>query len=313
MAVMKTVLGIFRAACFSPGMVERDEAILRAVMTRLQAQGFMTSLIHEEELTAHTPMPDIVLHMTRSSEALAILEKWQNAGCHVLNSVEGIRSVERAALAQLCAQQGIPTPTTWIVSTASAHTLVAKNTEGVPCEITFPCWIKRTGSCAQQAEDICRASDIIEYRNRLTQFHTRGITEVVVMEHLEGTVIKFYAVKSAGFSYFVPSTSLGYDKFSTTPSNASTNGLEWKTESLNQLLSTINCQLEIFGGDAIVGHDGIARLIDLNDWPSFSACRETAAEAIIHIIKNFQSQKEENASARHHEENRAALNIFLTK
>lgn len=289
MAVMKKVLGIFRAACFSPGMVERDEAILRAVMTRLQAQGFITNLIHEEEFTAHTPMPDIALHMTRSSEALAILEEWQKAGCHVLNPVEGVRSVERAALARLCARQGIPTPTTWIVSTASVHTLVAKDTKGIPREISFPCWIKRTGQCAQQAEDICRANDATEYRNILTQFHTRGIAEVVVMEHLEGTVIKFYVVKGAEFSYFAPSTSIGYEKFSTSSCSIVTNNTKWETENLNQLLSTINCQLEIFGGDAIVGTDGTARLIDLNDWPSFTVCRETAAEAIAHIITNFYS------------------------
>ena len=35
--LMKKVLGIFRAACYSPGMAERDEAILRAVTERLEA------------------------------------------------------------------------------------------------------------------------------------------------------------------------------------------------------------------------------------------------------------------------------------
>ena len=40
----------------------------------------------------------------------------------------------------------------------------------------------------------------------------------------------------------------------------------------------------IYGGDVIIGSDGIARLIDLNDWPSFSACREEAADAIAGLV-----------------------------
>ena len=44
---MKNVLGIFRAACYSPGMVERDEAILRTVARHLEGEGYEVSLIHE--------------------------------------------------------------------------------------------------------------------------------------------------------------------------------------------------------------------------------------------------------------------------
>ena len=73
---MKTVLCIFRAACFSPGMVERDEAILRAVASRLQTAGCDVSFVHEEEFDSNASMPDIVVHMARSSRALDILSQW---------------------------------------------------------------------------------------------------------------------------------------------------------------------------------------------------------------------------------------------
>ena len=99
------VLGIFRAAYYSPGMVERDEAILRAVMARLATAGHTITLVHEEELTADIPMPDMALHMARSFQALQILEDWQNAGCRVINSVESVRGVERATLARWCAMR----------------------------------------------------------------------------------------------------------------------------------------------------------------------------------------------------------------
>ena len=282
---MCMILGILRAACFSPGMVERDEAILRAVMVRLHEHGHHTRLIHEEEFTIDIPIPHTVLHMARSSEALAILAQWQAAGCRVLNPVEGILSIERAALARLCAQQGIATPTTWIVPTASPTATTATTTEDKLVPITFPCWIKRAGSCAQCADDVCRADDCREYSAALTRLHTRGITQAVVMEHLEGSIIKFYAVQGTPFSYCIPAASLGYDKFATDSCCTTDTHAEHYAASITHLLNNLHSPLPIFGGDAVLGHDGIARLIDLNDWPSFSACREAAADAIAYIAE----------------------------
>ena len=44
--------------------------------------------------------------------------------------------------------------------------------------------------------------------------------------------------------------------------------------------------LEVYGGDIIVRPDGSYCIIDFNDWPSFSRCRDEAAEAIAGIINN---------------------------
>lgn len=288
---MKTVLGIFRAACYSPGMVERDEAILRAVADRLERAGYAVTLVHEEDFTAGVPMPDVVLHMARSPRVLDILQQWQEVGCRVINSVEGVRSVERAALAELCAAQGIPTPRTWIVDTAQEELLPTRTTEGEITPITFPCWVKRTGSCAQEPGDVCRVNDAEEYLQSLSRFCARDIDKAVVMEHVEGPNFKFYAVPSSGFFYCLPASSLGYDKFS----GASYDMLDdaraedrgdhnFQLSIVNRQSSIVNCQLSAFGGDFIVGPDGVARLIDLNDWPSFSACREEAAGAIARLV-----------------------------
>ena len=38
--------------------------------------------------------------------------------------------------------------------------------------------------------------------------------------------------------------------------------------------------LDVYGGDCIVRSDGTFAIIDFNDWPSFSRCREEAAKAI---------------------------------
>ena len=293
---MKSVLCIFRAACFSPGMVERDEAILRAVASRLQSAEYTVSFIHEEELTTETPMPDITLHMVRSPHALSILTQWEDAGCHVLNPAEGVRNVEREALARLSAELRIPTPKTWIVDTANPSTSTVITTEGQHEAITFPCWVKRAGSCAQQPNDVCFASDINAYEQSITRFHARGIDKAVVMEHLDGACIKFYVIQDTVFFHFLPIGELGYDKFDAShPTNEKREEEHNKGEKAYQLPTAKLCQsldkakdlfkLKIYGGDAIIGPDGIARLIDLNDWPSFSACREKAADAIAQLVK----------------------------
>lgn len=283
---MKKVLGIFRAACFSPGMVERDEAILRTVMVRMEALGCEVSCLREEQLTSDTPMPHVAIHMARSSEALDVLSRWQRAGCCVINSVEGVNSVERAALARMCAHQDIPAPKTWIVNTADSCLLRTSTTEGECEEITFPCWVKRSGACAQEASDVCRVTDAEEYQACLSQFYTRGICEAVVMEHLEGPCVKFYSVPGAAFFYCLPMENLGYDKFvGNTPVDV-TDEKNRACDAVNRQVPTWHFPLDIYGGDAIVGPDGVVRLIDLNDWPSFSSCRTEAAEAIALMIIN---------------------------
>jgi hypothetical protein len=42
--------------------------------------------------------------------------------------------------------------------------------------------------------------------------------------------------------------------------------------------------LQVYGGDCIVTVDGAWYMIDFNDWPSFSRCREEAAEAIAGLM-----------------------------
>lgn len=287
---MKRILCIFRAACFSPGMVERDEAILRAVAERLEGTHYTIDMIHEEQFALDSPMSDMVLHMTRSPRVLEILEHWEKAGCRVLNSVESIHSVEREALALQCAKWGIPTPTTWIISTASPIVWVAETTERALAPITFPCWMKRTGTCAQHPEDVCFVPDAEAYCCCLSRFRTRGIDKVVVMEHLEGTAVKFYGVQGTDFFYSLPASQLGYDKW--TARSADTQVPSIASGTCYEMLAHIKKLLGqarggipvIYGGDAIIGPDGIARLIDLNDWPSFSACREEAADAIVRLV-----------------------------
>ncbi len=40
----------------------------------------------------------------------------------------------------------------------------------------------------------------------------------------------------------------------------------------------------VYGGDMVVRADGSFAIIDFNDWPSFSRCREEAARAIAQAL-----------------------------
>ena len=275
---MKSILGIFRAACFSPGMVGRDEAILRTVAEHLDGTLYTVSFIHEEDFTHTTPMPDIVLHMARSPRVLDMLCEWQKAGCRIINTVEGVRNTQRASLASLCTAQHIPAPQTWIVPTASPR----------PDKITFPCWVKRADTCAQEPNDVCYIADAQEYISCLSRFSARGIRTAVVMEHLEGTCFKFYTVRGTDFFHCMPAEELGYDKFSKTRPAQGAHRTEQDKERIGHTLkaqfSNLDLQLDVYGGDVIIAPDGKARLIDLNDWPSFSPCREDAARAIAQLV-----------------------------
>ena len=42
--------------------------------------------------------------------------------------------------------------------------------------------------------------------------------------------------------------------------------------------------IHIYWGDCIVSEDGVMRIIDFNDWPSFAPCREEAAPNIARRI-----------------------------
>lgn len=79
--------------------------------------------------------------------------------------------------------------------------------------------------------------------------------------HVEGTSVKFYGVADYFFS----------------PADFVEVGLA--AARLARLIG-----IQIYGGDAIVRSDGTFAIIDFNDWPSFSACREEAAAAICNLI-----------------------------
>jgi hypothetical protein len=42
--------------------------------------------------------------------------------------------------------------------------------------------------------------------------------------------------------------------------------------------------VDIYGGDAVIGAEGDIRIIDLNDWPSYAPVRDEASKWIAKVI-----------------------------
>lgn len=129
-----------------------------------------------------------------------------------------------------------------------------RSDEGAPA----PCWVKRNGY-AEDPSDVVFAPTEAARQQAVRAMRARGISDIVCQRHREGREVKFYGV---GRSFFRPEglTALRDKAFEATAEKG----------------------LEIWGGDAVIGAGGDIHIIDLNDWPSFSSCREEAAKAIAH-------------------------------
>lgn len=261
---MKKVTAIYRAEKFSPNSVEKDKAIMDAVCSRLRARGHETTAIKEEQL-GECGHADMILTMGRLSSTLSILEEQQRHGTKVINSPESVRACARANIDRVMRSNGIP------VAPFTDH---------------YGYWIKRGDEAAQSKDDVVFAADETERDNRIAVFAARGITQVVVTAHVRGDLVKFYGVKGTGFFKTYYPGDDGMSKFGDELVNGKPAHYKFDISMLKadaeKAASLIN--IDIYGGDCIVREDGSYAIIDFNDWPSFSRCREEAAEAMADII-----------------------------
>lgn len=279
------VVGIRRAQRFSPNSVERDAAICQAVADCLGRQGYDVSLHAEEAFTPSLAQgAAAVFSMARGTETVAALERLSTP---VVNPVAGLRNARRGDMTRIFAEAGIPMPRSWMV-----------RTDGTLPDADSPCWLKRTDECAQASGDVVYAHGRDELAAAMRRFADRGLREAVVCEHLPGDLVKFYGVKGTGFfEYYYPTVGDGFSKFGLERHNGAARFYAFDAAALaataDRAASLLN--LPVYGGDCIVGADGEVRLIDFNDWPSFSRCCDRAAEAITSVIvKAIESNQKQS-------------------
>ena len=257
-------MGVRRDNVFSPNSVEKDRAILQAVLRILADRGWDTVLVDERHLHADDKA-DCYLSMARGPQALGVLGGLEREGCRVVNQSEGVANCQRSRLDTIMRQNRIPMP---------------------PKEGGHGWWLKRGDAAAQTKADVvfCPDSEALGAARR--DFLRRGITDFVVSAHVVGDLVKFYGVSNGFFRYFYP-TDDGQSKFGDERRNGTAHHYPFSSESLEADVERLArlAGVDVYGGDAIVDEGGHYFIIDFNDWPSFSRCREEAAEAIAQLAQ----------------------------
>lgn len=259
------VLGIYREQVYSPGKIQDDAAILDATLEELSRMGYGVEARRAESLTRRDARPEIVLSMAQSTGVLGILEDWDMKGSRIINSVQSVRSCYRGPLVDMLLKSGVNMPRSRMVPV-----------EDFPEEIDWQqpgrYWFKRGDVHAVQAGDVASVASREDMVRALDHFRAKGIAEILMQEHVNGPVVKFYGVgQGEYFRAYLAET--GEDVTGRVP----------VLHDVARFVSRA-VGLDVYGGDAVITSGNGVSLIDLNDWPSFSRCRRTAAMSIAHVV-----------------------------
>lgn len=189
-----------------------------------------------------------------------MIEKYAAQKC-VVNPTNGIRNCQRSLITKLMRNANIPIP---------------------PQEGNKGYWLKRGDEAAQSENDIIYCANKKQLQQAKTAFSKRGITNTVVQAHVEGDLVKFYGVNNTHFFRYYYPTDDGITKFADEQHNGTAHHFpfQWKAlETTANHIATL-ANTPVYGGDAIVTAEGTFYIIDFNDWPSFSRCKNEAAKAI---------------------------------
>lgn len=265
------VLGIQRSHRFSPNSVDKDLAILSLVVGKFG--GKIISEDNISDISALLSKVDIVFTMARSNAALEILTDVERKGVKVINPADGVRNCQRSVLDRLMRKNEIPVPS------ADADSSAGKPDTGY--------WLKRGDAAAQSHADVVFCKNAEELRKAKADFIARGINDYVIQQHVEGDLVKFYGVGGTGFFRFYYPSDDGQSKFGDEKINGKAHHYHFDIKHLQKEAERIAVitSVPVYGGDAIVKADGSFVFIDFNDWPSFSRCRNDAAEAIAALAE----------------------------
>ncbi|MCR4853340.1 MAG: hypothetical protein K5893_07105 [Prevotella sp.] len=264
---MRVIL-VYRAPQFSPNSVEKDKAILETVGELLRHKGDEVSYVQEEELKAEHDA-DLFFTMARLPETLAVLREKEAQGRVVVNSTRGVELATcRSRIDALMRQNGIPAAPLCTQSTGASGY-----------------WLKRGDAAAQSLNDVQFAQSWDDVVRIKKEFSERGISDVLTVEHIEGDIVKFYGVQGTSFFRCYYPTDDGQTKFGDEARNGDAHHYGFNERQLQADADKLSllADVKVYGGDCIVRADGSYSLIDFNDWPSFSRCRDEAAEAIAKV------------------------------
>jgi len=262
------IYGIFRERVLSPGKVEADRAIMEEVLQHLAEGGCEVRSLTAEEILAAPPAATGVLHMAQGPGALGRLRQWEERGWRLINPPAAVLACYRRHLFPLLARQGFACPDTRLFAAEEARSRW-------PREFPGPGWLKRAELHAAGPGDVVRVAGAGEALTVLADFRRRGIDEFVWQEHIPGQEVKFYGVGPGRF----------FQTFGAAGEPVTGPRLSFLPDLACRAARLVG--LAVFGGDVVLTPQGRPVLIDLNDWPSFSRCREAAAKEIAHYVQEL--------------------------
>jgi hypothetical protein len=258
------LLAIGRDRAYSPGQhADNDRLILDATADRLRQKGHDVAFAEEDDVGKVALHADAIVSMCQGRASNQILESYASSGALIVNSPVAVQNCHRARLHRVLAGDfALFAPGRIIDVTLAPQPLLGAH----------GAWLKRGDVHSTQSGDVVRVQDSKAYFETISTFHTRGIKEAILEDHVPGQVVKFYGVLDSDFFRF-------YGERET----------EWRPASFANWRSAIESMvrrlgLEIYGGDAVITNAGDVVVIDINDWPSFAPFRAEAAVAIASHI-----------------------------
>ena len=267
---MKKIATIARNPLNSPNMTDKDSAILECIRAELGAMGAeVIDIGEDEEIPAGI---HAVCSMSRTESVLAKLKKAEEMGTRVFNSTKAVESCSRIQFMEILHKNDVPQPPYTIVE------------DKIPADTTYPCWIKQATGWSCHKNDVCHVSTVKEAEDAIKEMKLRGHDRCIAMQHCKGHIVKFYGIGEEFFHYHIPEC--GSTKFGLEVHNDQYGEIRLDAGQLRQTAQKAAkaIGLDIYGGDCIVTPEGEIHIIDMNDFPSFSAVRQNAARAIAELI-----------------------------
>lgn len=274
------VLGIERATKYSPNHIGNDRRILQRTAEALQQLGYEVETCTEDEFLQQQKRADYIFSMARSEQVIQRLKQLESEGAMVINSTYGVDNCIRKQMTELLIANDIPHPKSLV---ADLSEVSAEAIEQLGAT-TF--WLKRGDSHAIHREDVSYARSVDEAMSIVEEFGYRGIPNVVINEHLQGDLVKFYGVADTDFFYWFYPYDAEHSKFGHEAINGRAKEFRFSPEDLKAACDRAGeiLKVKVYGGDCIVDAQGNFRIIDFNDWPSFAPCRDEAGVKIAECI-----------------------------
>lgn len=268
---MLQIAGIRREQLYSPNHVGNDAMIFMKTVEHLTELGADVKIYEEQDLGKIEIKEPFIFSMAQGVEGTEKLLQLEKQGKFIINSPQGSINSYRINMVKILPEKGIPFPKSLIVSIDEKDKIKFEDFNARKI------WIKRGDVHAVHREDVTLVYSEDERKNIFREFEKRGITEVVLQEHLDGDVIKFYAIVGSPLFHWYYLNGVNHTPFD-----------KDKLVELAQS-SAMALGLDVYGGDAVVAEDGSISIFDINDWPSFAPVRDEASEQIAKLI--FQKVK----------------------